>query len=259
MPRFAANLSMMFKEWAFLDRFKAASDAGFSAVEYLFPYEHAPEVVAAALAGNRLEQALFNLPPGDWNKGERGLASHPDRQAEFRASVATAFVYARATGVKRLHMMAGLADSADPRAEAAYLDSLRYAADLLGAEGLELMLEPINPRDMPGFFLNDFGQAARLIGLGGRANVKLQYDVYHRQIIHGDVVMGLREMMLLVGHVQIASVPSRHEPDIEELNYPFIFDELDALGYDGFVGCEYRPKAGTVAGLGWFSPWRRQS
>ncbi|MGL5361663.1 MAG: 2-oxo-tetronate isomerase [Bosea sp. (in: a-proteobacteria)] len=259
MPRFAANLSMMFTEWAFLDRFKVAADAGFAAVEFLFPYEHPPEAVARALTDSKLEQALFNLSPGDWDKGERGMASLPGREAEFRASVATALVYAKATGVKRLHMMAGLADAADPRAEAAYLDSLRHAADALGAEGLELMLEPINPRDMPGFFLNDFGQAARLIGLGGRSNVKLQYDVYHRQIIHGDVVMGLRQMLPLVGHVQIASVPSRHEPDIEELNYPFIFDELDRLGYTGFVGCEYRPKAGTLAGLGWFAPFRNQA
>ncbi|MGL4974082.1 MAG: 2-oxo-tetronate isomerase [Bosea sp. (in: a-proteobacteria)] len=259
MPRFAANLSMMFTEWAFLDRFKAAADAGFAAVEFLFPYEHPPEAVARALTDNRLEQALFNLSPGDWDKGERGMASHPGREAEFRASVATALVYAKATGAKRLHMMAGLADAADPRAEAAYLDSLRFAADALGAEELELMLEPINSRDMPGFFLNDFGQAARLIGLAGRANVKLQYDVYHRQIIHGDVVIGLRQMLPIVGHIQIASVPSRHEPDIEELNYPFIFDELDRLGYAGFVGCEYRPKAGTLAGLGWFAPFRRQT
>ena len=257
MPRFAANLSMMFTEWAFLDRFKAAADAGFDAVEFLFPYEHPPEAVARALTDNRLEQALFNLPPGDWDKGERGMAAHPGREAEFRASVATALLYAKATGVRRLHMMAGLADASDPHAEAAYLDNLRYAADALGAEGLELMLEPINPRDMPGFFLNDFGQAARLIGASGRANVKLQYDVYHRQIIHGDVVMGLRRMLPILGHVQIASVPSRHEPDIEEMNYPFIFDELDRLGYAGFVGCEYRPKAGTLAGLGWFAPFRR--
>jgi 2-dehydrotetronate isomerase len=259
MPRFAANLSMMFTEWAFLDRFKAAADAGFAAVEFLFPYDHAPDTVAKALADNRLEQALFNLPPGDWDKGERGMASHPGREAEFRASVATALVYAEATGVKRLHMMAGLADAADPRAEAAYLDSVRFAADALGEHGLELMLEPINARDMPGFFLNDFGQAAHLIRVAAKANVKLQYDAYHRQIIHGDVVMGLRQMMPLIGHVQIASVPSRHEPDIEELNYPFIFEALDVLGYDGFVGCEYRPKVGTVAGLGWFAPWRRQA
>lgn len=256
MPRFAANLSMMFNEWSFLDRFKAAADAGFDAVEYLFPYEHAPEDVARALSDNGLTQALFNCPPGDWSKGERGIAALADRQEEFRESIATALRYAEATGVKRLHLMSGLADPADPVAAARYRDAVAFAADRLGEKGIDLMLEPINGRDMPGYFLNDFGRAVALIEALGRPNVKLQFDIYHRQIMHGDVTMALRALLPVTGHIQIASVPSRNEPDGDELNYPFLFAELDRLGYAGFVGCEYRPRGGTVEGLGWFAPYR---
>lgn len=255
MPRFAANLSMMFNEWSFLDRFKAAADAGFDAVEYLFPYEHAPEDVARALSDNGLTQALFNCPPGDWGKGERGIAAFADRQEEFRESIATALRYAEATGVKRLHLMSGLADPADPVAAARYRDAVAFAADRLGERGIDLMLEPINGRDMPGYFLNDFGRAVALIEALGRPNVKLQFDIYHRQIMHGDVTMALRALLPVTGHIQIASVPSRNEPDGDELNYPFLFAELDRLGYAGFVGCEYRPRGGTVEGLGWFAPY----
>lgn len=258
MPRFAANLSMMFNEWAFLDRFKAAADCGFEAVEFLFPYEHAPDDVARALDANGLTQALFNMPPGDWAGGERGLACLPERRDEFQAGVATALTYAKATGVKRLHMMAGKGDARQPAALAAYRDAVAYAADALGRAGLDLVLEPINGRDMPGYFLNDFNLAAAEIARAQRACVKLQFDIYHRQIIHGDVAMALGAMLPLIGHVQIASVPSRNEPDGEELNYPFIFAELDRLGYAGFVGCEYRPRGRTVEGLGWFAPFARK-
>lgn len=259
MPAFAANLTMMFNEWAFLDRFKAAADAGFAAVEFLFPYEHPPEAIGRALADNRLTQALFNMPPGDWAGGERGLACLPDRAGEFRAGVATALTYAAATGVKRLHMMAGMGSAADPAALVAYRAAVAHAADSLGAAGLDLVLEPINGRDMPGYFLNDFGLALGEIAAAGRPNVRLQFDIYHRQIIHGDVTKALEAMLPVTGHIQIASVPSRHEPDGEELNYPFLFEALDRLGYAGYVGCEYRPRGKTLDGLGWFAPWRRMA
>lgn len=259
MPRFAANLTMMFNEWGFIDRFKAAADAGFAAVEFLFPYEHAPEVIARALSDNRLEQALFNMPPGDWAAGDRGTASIPARVEEFRQGVATALTYAAATGVKRLHMMAGMGTASDAAARAAYESAVAFAADSLGAAGLDLVLEPINGRDMPGYFLNDFGLATEVIAACKRPNVKLQFDIYHRQIIHGDVTKALEAAMPMTGHIQIASVPSRNEPDGEELNYPFLFAKLDQLGYDGFVGCEYRPRGKTMDGLGWFAPFARRS
>ena len=255
MPHFAANLTMMFNEWSFLDRFKAAADAGFVAVEFLFPYEHSPDAVAKALQGAGLQQALFNMPPGDWGKGERGMAALVGREAEFKAGVATALTYAEATGVKRLHMMSGLLSHLDHAAMACYEANLHYAGEQLAQHGLDLVIEPINGRNMPGYFLNDFDLAARLIEKTGLPNVKLQFDIYHCQIIHGDVTMRMRQAMPIIGHLQIASVPSRNEPDREELNYPFLFDELDRLGYQGFVGCEYNPRAGTLEGLGWFKPW----
>jgi hydroxypyruvate isomerase len=258
MPRFAANLSMMFTEWPFLDRFQAAADAGFAAVEFLFPYEHAPEAIATRLARHGLTQALFNLPPGDWQKGDRGLAALPARAAEFRESVATALTYAEATGVSRLHLMAGLADRHQPEAVAAYRTAVRFAAETLATAGLDLVIEPINARNMPGYFLNDFAFAAELIDALALPNLKLQFDIYHRQIMHGDVAKALEALMPITGHVQIASVPSRHEPDGEELNFPFLFQTLDRLGYAGYVGCEYVPRGETRAGLGWFAPYARR-
>ena len=257
MPRFAANLSMMFNELPFLDRFDAAAQAGFAAVEYLFPYEHPPEAIADRLRRNGLTQALFNLPPGNWAAGERGLAALADRFDELRDGVATALTYAAVTGVKRVHLMAGNADRRDAKALAAYRKAVAWTAESVGAAGLDLLLEPINSRNMPGYFLNDFAFAESLIRELGLQNLKLQFDIYHRQIIHGDVTMAMRAMFPVIGHVQVASIPSRHEPDGEELNYPFLFEELDRLGYDGFVGCEYIPRVGTVAGLGWFAPYAR--
>ncbi len=257
MPKFAANLSMMFTEHPFLDRFDAAAAAGFAAVEYLFPYEHSPADIAERLRRNDLTQALFNLPPGDFAAGERGLAALSGRAEEFRASVDRALEYAAATGVKRVHMMAGLASPSDPKALVTYQGALELAARRLGEAGLDLVIEPINARNMPGYFLNDFDLAARIIADSGMANVKLQFDIYHRQIMHGDVTMALRALMPITGHVQIASVPSRNEPDGEELNYPFLFEELDRLGYDGYVGCEYNPRGKTTDGLAWFKPFAR--
>ncbi|UGV27800.1 hydroxypyruvate isomerase family protein [Rhodopseudomonas boonkerdii] len=255
MPRFAANLSMMFNEHPFLDRFDAAAKAGFTAVEFLFPYEYKPEDVALRLKRNGLKQVLFNLPPGDWNAGEKGFAARPDKFDELRQSLHTALPYAEATGVRRLHMMAGLADRHDPKAVDAFKKSLEWTADFLGDHGIDVVIEPINGRDVPGYFLNDFMFARDIIVELGIPNVGLQFDIYHCQILHGDVTMRLREMMPLIGHIQIASVPSRNEPAGEELNYPFLFAELDRLGYDNYVGCEYRPAGETVAGLGWFKPY----
>ncbi|KAA0078564.1 2-oxo-tetronate isomerase [Tardiphaga sp. P9-11] len=255
MPRFAANLSMMFNEHAFLDRFDAAAKAGFRAVEFLFPYEHPPEAIAERLERNGLKQVLFNLPPGDWNAGEKGFAARPDKFDDLRQSIHTALPYALATNVRRLHMMAGLADRRDPKAVAAFRKSIEWAANFLGEHGIDVVIEPINPRDVPGYFLNDFMFARDIIADMKIPNVGLQFDIYHCQIIHGDVTMRLREMLPWVGHIQIASVPSRNEPSGEELNYPFLFDELDRIGYDNYVGCEYRPAGATVAGLGWFKPY----
>ena len=257
MPHFAANLTLMFNELPLLDRFAAAAEAGFDAVEILFPYEHPPEVIADHLARNGLTLALFNCPPGDWAAGERGCVVFPDRFDEVKEGVQTALRYAEATGVGRLHLMAGKADRADPHHRDAFRRSVEWAAAELGERGLDLVLEPLNVRDNPGYFLTDFGYAEGLIRDLGLPNVKLQFDIYHRQIVHGDVTTALRAAMPLIGHIQVASVPSRNEPDGEELNYPFLFAELDRLGYAGYVGCEYRPRAGTVEGLGWFAPYRR--
>ncbi|MGJ4895002.1 2-oxo-tetronate isomerase [Bradyrhizobium oligotrophicum] len=256
MPRFAANLSMMFTEHPFLDRFAAAAKAGFTAVEFLFPYDHPAEEVGQRLHGNGLTQALFNLPPGNWDAGERGFAALPERFDDLKASLETALPYAMATGVKRLHMMAGIAERSDPKAVEAYYKSVAWAAEFFAPHGLDVVIEPINPRNVPGYFLNDFGFARDLVRELKIPNLKLQFDIYHCQIIHGDVTMRLREMMDIIGHIQIASIPSRNEPDGEELNYPFLFAELDRLGYAGFVGCEYNPRGRTEDGLGWFAPYK---
>lgn len=251
MPRFAANLTMMFTELPFLERFAAAKAAGFDAVEFLFPYDFDPDTIAEKLHHHGLTQALFNLPPGNWAAGERGLAALAGREAEFRTSVAAALGYARILGVDRLHMMSGIADRTDPAAVQTYRGNLTYLCDLAGQGGLTIVIEPINPRDMPGYFLNDFNQAADLIADLARPNLMLQFDIYHRQIIHGDVLTGLRHLMPIIGHIQIAAVPLRHEPGSGELDDARILRELDHLGYTGFVGCEYRPAGDTVAGLGW--------
>jgi len=255
MPRFAANLTMMFNEVPFLDRFDAAARAGFTAVEFLFPYDHPAEAIGERLHRNGLTQALFNLPPGNWDAGEKGFAALPARFADLQQSLRTALPYALATGVKRVHLMAGMASRGEPKAVDAFRKSVAAAAEFFAPHGLDVVIEPINPRNVPGYFLNDFTFARDLIVQAGIPNLKLQFDIYHCQIIHGDVTMRLREMMPSIGHIQIASIPSRNEPDGEELNYPFLFDELDRLGYGGFVGCEYNPRGKTSDGLGWFKPY----
>lgn len=261
MPRFAANLSMMFQEHPFLDRFAAAAEAGFAGVEFLFPYDHPVEAIAERLRRHGLTQALFNLPPGDWAAGERGIASLPGREAEFRDGVATALRYARALGCRTLHCMAGLLPGEDERAarERLYVESLRHAAEACAAAGVTLLIEPINTRDMPGYLLSHQAQARRLIEAVGAANLRLQLDLYHCQIMEGDLARHIREFLPIVGHVQIAGVPERHEPDRGEVNYRYLFELLDELGYAGWVGCEYRPKGRTEDGLGWFQPYRQSA
>ncbi|MEO7191890.1 MAG: 2-oxo-tetronate isomerase [Vicinamibacterales bacterium] len=257
MPAFAANLSMMFPEFSFQERFAAASSAGFEAVEFLFPYDHSPGDVAAWLTGAGLKNVLFNLSPGDWAKGERGLTSLPGRQAEFRASVAQALEYARALGTPALHAMAGLMPAGADRAahREVYLENLQFAARALAEEGRLLLIEPINPRDMPGFFLNTQAEAHAIREQVGEPNLKVQMDFYHTQIVEGDIATKLRKYIAHIGHVQIAGVPERHEPDEGEVHYPYVLQLLDDLGYSGWVGCEYRPRGGTVEGLEWFRHW----
>jgi 2-dehydrotetronate isomerase len=257
MPKFAANLTMMFNEVPFPERSARAAKAGFQGVEFLFPYDHAPQEVAGWLQKNRLVNALFNMPPGDWSAGERGLAALPDREEEFRASVAKALEYARALGTERLHVMAGLLPDGADRARhcAVYVENLRYAARELAKEGRTLLIEPINTRDIPGFFLNTQDEAHAICAEVGADNLKVQMDFYHTQIVQGDVTMTLRKYFPRVGHVQIAGVPERHEPDTGELNNGYLVRMLDELGYAGWVGCEYRPRAGTEEGLGWIAAW----
>lgn len=255
MPKFAANLTMMFNEVAFPQRFAAAAAAGFKAVEFLFPYDHTPAEVAALLQENQLQNVLFNLPPGDWAAGERGIACLPGREEEFRAGVARGIEYALAMGTPRLHMMAGLVPAGADLAvhRAVYLTNLRHAAQELGKHGLMLLLEPINGRDMPGYFLSGQAQAHALREESGAANVKVQMDFYHAQIVEGDLAMTFKKHFDGIGHVQIASVPSRNEPDDGEVNYPYLFTLLDELGYDGWIGCEYRPRGRTEDGLAWLA------
>ena len=257
MPRFAANLSMMYTEVPFLDRFAAAAADGFEAVEYLFPYEHEPAEIAARLKAHGLTQALFNLPPGDWAAGDRGMACHPGREAEFAASVEQALPYAQATGCRRLHAMAGLlpAGADVQQARASYVANLRKAAARLAPHGITLLIEPINTRDMPGYFLNWQQQAHDILAEVGAPNLKVQMDFYHCQIMEGDLVRRLQRHFAGVGHVQIAGVPDRHEPDRGEVRFEAMFEALDALGYDGWIGCEYRPAGATSAGLGWLRPY----
>lgn len=264
MPKLAANLSMLFTERPFLERFGAAAEAGFQAVEYLFPYDFAPAEVAEALNRHHLTQALFNLPPGDWDAGERGLACLPGRQADFRASVEQALVYAKALGCERLHMMAGLMpmDASAEQAEQTYVKNLIYAAAELEKAGCTLLIEPINPIDMPGYFLQTAGQARDLIekarAQAGKplSNVAIQLDLYHRQMLEGRVADAIDEFIAESAHVQIAGVPGRHEPDASgEVNWEWVLHRLDAAGFTGYVGCEYRPAGRTEDGLSWAQPW----
>jgi 2-dehydrotetronate isomerase len=264
MPRFAANLSMLYPELGFLDRFAAAAADGFAAVEYLFPYAHEPKVLAACLAEHGLQQVLFNGPPGDWEHGERGLAGLPGREDEFRRSIDRALSYAEALSCPRVHVMEGLAPAGVERARllATYQTNLAWAVQQAASAKRTLLIEPINTRDIPGYLLNRQDEAHRLVQEIGSANLQVQMDLYHCQIVEGDVAMKLRHYLPTgrVGHLQIAGVPERHEPDIGELNHAYLFGVIDEVsascGWNGWIGCEYRPRrgaqpGGTSAGLGW--------
>ncbi len=255
---------MLYPELDFLDRFEAAAEDGFKAVEYLFPYAFDARDIADRLKANGLQQVLFNAPPGDWEGGERGLACLPGREAEFRKGMAQALDYAAVLGCPRIHVMAGLLPAGADREtlQPTYAGNLRWAALEAAKQGVDVLIEPINTRDIPGFFLNRQDHAHQVIAQVGATNLKVQMDLYHCQIVEGDLAMKLRRYLPTgnVGHIQIAGVPERHEPDLGEMNYPYLFSVLDELGYTGWVGCEYRPRAGmqaggTTAGLGWLKPY----
>jgi hydroxypyruvate isomerase len=253
MPRFAANLTMMYGEHPFLERFAAAAKDGFRAVEILFPYEHRAAELRARLDAAGLELALVNSPPGDRARGERGLAAIPGREDDFRASIATALEYSRVLGNRRLHVMAGLVAPGGDRARHrdAYVRNLAYAAKEAATLGITVLIEPINTRDIPGYFLNRQDEAHAICREAEEANLKVQMDLYHCQIVEGDLAAKIRQYIAGVGHMQVAGVPERHEPDLGEVNYPYLFALIDELGYDGWIGCEYRPRRGTSEGLGW--------
>ena len=259
MPRFAANLSMLFADRPFLDRFEAAAKAGFSAVEFQFPYEWPAAELADRLARWQLRAVLHNLPAGDWAAGERGIACHPDRQAEFREGVHRALDYAQALGVRQLNCLAGVVP-AGVSAEVAWstlVNNVQYAAGVLQPHGMTLLLEPINTWDIPGFFLNRSDQTIRLMDEVAAPNVKLQYDLYHAQRMEGELAATLQRLLPRIGHIQLADNPGRHEPGTGEIHFRFLLDWLDRLGYAGWVGCEYRPAddgpLGTEGGLGWLA------
>lgn len=254
MPKFAANLSFLYTELPFLDRFAAAAEDGFAGVEFLFHYEHPAAEIARRLRDARLEQVLLNAPPGDWSRGERGLGALPGREAEFRAGVEQALEYATALACPRIHVIAGLAPSGADRAamRRTYVDNLRVACRDAERAGVTVCIEPINTRDIPGYFLNRQDEAVAILAEVGAPNLKVQMDLYHCQIVEGDVATKIRRHIAHVGHMQLAGVPDRNEPDTGELNYPYLFRLIDSLGYAGWIGCEYRPRAGTREGLGWF-------
>ncbi|CAM3432048.1 hydroxypyruvate isomerase [Halomonas lysinitropha] len=258
MAKFAANLSMLFTEVDFLDRFQAAAEAGFKGVEYLFPYDFEAAEIRQRLDDNGLVQVLFNLPAGDWGAGERGIACHPDRVEEFRAGVDRAIEYARGLGNTQVNCLAGIQPEgvSDVEARKTLVENLRFAAEKLEAADILLIAEPINTRDIPGFFLNRTGQALALFDEVGSRNLKLQYDIYHMQIMEGDLAPTIEKHLDRIAHVQLADNPGRHEPGTGEIHYPFLFAHLDRLGYQGWIGCEYKPRAGTREGLGWLDSVR---
>ena len=260
MPRFAANLSMMFNEVPFLDRFGAAARAGFRGVEFMSPYEFEVEDVAARVREHALDVVLFNAAIGNAASNERGLASLPGREADFEAAIAQALRYAQALRCPRLHVMAGLLpEGADANERArrirTYTRNLANAAERARGIGAAVLIEPINTRDIPGYLLNTQAEAHAIREAVAAPNLLVQMDFYHCQIVEGDIAVKFRRYQRHVGHVQVAGVPGRHEPDIGEVNYPYLFALLDELGYEGWIGCEYRPKSTTAAGLGWIRPW----
>jgi hydroxypyruvate isomerase len=258
MPKFCANLTMLYNEHAFLDRFAAAKGDGFEGVEFLFPYAYPKEELAERLQRHGLVQVLHNLPAGDWAKGERGLGALPGREGEFQDGVGRAIAYATALGCEQVNCLAGVPpQGTDPeRARRTLVENLRFAAPRLKDAGIKLLLEPVNTRDVPGFFVNRSDQAMGLIEEAGSDNLWLQYDFYHAQVMEGDLVPTFKRLKDKIAHVQIADHPGRNEPGTGEIHYSFVFATLDAEGYPGWVGCEYKPQGRTADGFGWFQPWR---
>jgi hydroxypyruvate isomerase len=257
MPKFAANLTMLYNETPFLERFKAAADDGFKAVEFLFPYDFAKEQVAAALTDNGLAIALHNLPAGDWAAGERGVACHPDRVQEFRDGVEKAIDYAKALNCPQVNCLSGILPKgvSAEKARGVLIENLQFAAEKLAAENIGLLLEPVNSRDIPGFFVDRPSFGFALLDAAGATNLKLQYDIYHAQVMEGDLANTMTREFARIGHIQLADNPGRNEPGTGEINYPFLFRRLDELGYSGWIGCEYKPKTTTAEGLSWVRPY----
>jgi hydroxypyruvate isomerase len=253
MAKFAANLSMLFTELPFLDRFEAAAKAGFKAVEFLFPYAWTAEEIKQRLDEHGLTLVLHNLPAGDWDAGERGIACHPDRVEEFRAGVVKAVAYAKVLGVGQLNCLAGKAPAgvSDPLLHQTLVDNLKFAANALQAAGLRLLIEPINSFDIPGFYLNFTSQALSILDEVGANNAFVQYDIYHAQRMEGELAATMQKHLARIGHIQLADNPGRNEPGTGEINYPFLFKHLERIGYSGWIGCEYKPATTTEAGLGW--------
>ena len=259
MPRFAANLTMMFNELPFRARFAAARMAGFRAVEFLFSYGHDAGLLQTDIETNNIRVVLFNLPPGDWDAGERGMAALPGREADFERSVSAAIEYANTLGCKNLHAMAGImSPTVDPdRAMATYMRNLAQAAAELAPHGITLLIEPINTRDMPGYFLSRTKDARRVIESVAADNLKLQFDIYHRQMSEGNLIHGINNNLDIIAHMQIANPPQRLDPSAGEINYPYVFQMIDGMGYEGWIGCEYKPLTTTKESLAWFEPYKR--
>ena len=255
MPKFNANLTMLFNEVPFLDRFQAAAGAGFKGVEFLFPYAFDKDAIAERLDQHGLVQVLHNLPAGDWDAGERGIACHPDRVGEFQDGVGRAIEYATALGCRQLNCLAGIAPAGvdAEKVHATFVANLRFAAARLEEAGIRLLVEPINTFDIPGFHLNRTAQAIALIEEVGSPNLWLQHDVYHMQRMEGELANTIARHLPRIAHMQIADTPGRHEPGTGEINYAWLFRYIDQLGYEGWIGCEYKPAAGTREGLGWIA------
>lgn len=260
MPKFCANLTLLYNEHQFLDRFVDAAKAGFRGVEYLFPYDYDAHQIAEKLARHRLTQVLHNLPAGDWANGERGIGCHPDRVGEFRDGVGKAIEYAMMLGCKQVNCLAGIAPATVPQEKlrATFVANLKFAAAKLKQADIKLLIEPINTRDVPGFYLTHTAQALDLIKEVGSDNLFLQYDIYHMQVMEGDLATTIENNLDLIPHMQLADNPGRHEPGTGEINYPFLFNLIDRLGYHGWVGCEYKPLTTTDAGIGWVKPYLKR-
>ena len=256
MPQFCANLTLLYNEHSFIDRFAAAAKAGFKGVEYLFPYDYDKGELREQLDRHNLVQVLHNLPAGDWAKGERGIACHPARVGEFQDGVGKAIEYATALGCKQVNCLAGICpDAPEDRQRAAFVANLKFAALKLKESGVKLLIEPINTIDIPGFYLTGSRQALEIIDEVGSDNLFLQYDIYHMQVMEGDLARTIEKNLARIPHMQLADNPGRNEPGTGEINYPFLFEHIDRIGYSGWIGCEYKPKTTTDAGLGWVRPY----